>query len=188
MTKDANGPRQWVCCAFALLLACRKQSHCFCITSRMAGHFSNIKRSFSFWKKNDNLSWQRPNLRIDMYPLSQPSHWTLSLKTRLHQSRRFPSFSPHFYYQNSSEAWNWNLFLSWHFSLYWACNYGPKLSSRGMDQQSPQLSTLNFDLGGKYKFQGRFRQLCCEYHSDRMWMRRNTPWLTEYFNIWMYET
>lgn len=61
------------------------------------------------------------------------------------------------------------------FSLYWACNYGPKWSSRGMDQQSPQLSTLHFDLEGKYEFQGRFGQLCYECHSEQMWNQEKYP-------------
>lgn len=51
-----------------------------------------------------------------------------------------------------------------------------------MDQQSPQLSTLNFDLGGKYEFQGGLGQLCCEWYGEQMWMRGNIPRLPDYFN------
>lgn len=45
-----------------------------------------------------------------------------------------------------------------------------------MDQQSPQLSTLNFDLEGKYyEFQGRFGQLYCECHTEQMWSWNKYP-------------
>lgn len=183
MTKDANGPRQWVCCTFALLLACRKQSHCFCIASSMAGHFSASKRVILFFKVTTFLG---KGLISELTCILSRSHHTVLYIVPKNKSTSFKVvFIIFTTFLLSELLWSLKLksvsFLT--FFLYWACNYGPKRSSRGMDQQSPQLNILNFDLEGKYEFQGRFGQLCYECHSEQTWNQKKYPmvnWLFLY--------